>query len=224
MTRRARGLTIAVDGPAGVGKSTAARALATALGYRCFETGALYRVVGLAARERGVDPSDTAALAAMLPTLRIGIEDAAGSTRVLLDGRDVTEKLREPDAGEWASRVAAVPIVRTHLLERQRAIAADGGVVMEGRDIGTVVLPDADYKFFLTADAEERARRRQAEQPGEASEATRAALATRDRRDAERATAPLKPAGDAIVVDTSRLTADEVLATLLATVRTRARP
>jgi cytidylate kinase len=224
MTARARGLTIAVDGPAGAGKSTAARALARALGYRCFETGALYRVVGLAARERGVDPNDAAALGAMVPTLAIGIDDAGGSTRVLLDGRDVTERLREPDAGEWASRVAAVPVVRTYLLDRQRAIAADGGVVMEGRDIGTVVLPDADCKFFLTASAEERARRRQAEQPGEASEATRTALAARDRRDTERATAPLKPAGDAIVIDTSGLTADEVTATLLATVRARARP
>lgn len=216
----ARPLTIAIDGPAGAGKSTAARALARALGYRYFDSGTLYRAVGVAARRRGLDPADGKALAALVAGLRIAVE----GERVLLDGDDVTAAIRAPEAGDWASRVAAVPEVRRGLIDRQRDLAAAGGIVMDGRDIGTVVLPDADRKFFVTASLTERARRRQAEHPEEEPAAVRAAIAARDRRDAERAVAPLRAAPDAVVIDTSGLGPAAVLDALLAAVHGRARP
>jgi cytidylate kinase len=220
-TPRAR---IAIDGPAGAGKSTAARGLAAALGYGYFDSGALYRTVGVAARERGLDPNDAAALAGVVPTLEITIEETADGQRVLLDGRDVSRAIREPDAGEWASRVAALPAVRAALIARQRAVAVDGGIVMDGRDIGTVVLPDADGKFFITASVEARARRRHAEHPDERLDAIREAIEARDRRDRERAVAPLRPAVGAIVVDTSTLTPVEVVNRLLEALGEPARP
>jgi CMP/dCMP kinase len=217
-----RGAVIAVDGPAGAGKSTAARALAGALGYAYFDSGALYRAVGLAARERGVDVGNADALVAMVDRLTIVIVDGPDGVRVTLDGDDVSAAIREPAAGEWASRVAAVPAVRARLIARQRAVAAQGGVVMDGRDIGTVVLPDADCKFYLDAGVAERARRRHVETPAESVGAIRAAIEARDRRDRERPVAPLRPAPEAIVVDTTALTPEEVLQRLLQVVRARA--
>jgi cytidylate kinase len=214
-----RRLVIAVDGPAGAGKSTAARGLAARLGYRYVDSGAMYRVVGLAARERGVDPADAAALGALVDGIDFGVRDEPGGQRILLGGRDVTEAIREPAIGEWASRVAAVGAVRDRLVARQRACGAGGGVVMDGRDIGTVVFPDADCKFFLTASVEERARRREGDAAGGGApdrEATRAAIEERDRRDRQRERSPLRPAPDAMVVDTTDLSPDEVLARLLA--------
>lgn len=219
-----RRLTIAIDGPAGAGKSTAARGLAAELGYAYVDSGAQYRVVGLAAHERGLDASDADTVAAMVPTLEIVVTEAADGQRVLLDSRDVTRAIRVPEAGEWASRIAALPPVRAALIARQRAQAAAGGIVMEGRDIGTVVLPDADRKFFVTASADERARRRHAEHPEEALDAIRAGIIARDQRDEGRAVAPLRAAPDAEVVDTSALSPAEVVAALALMVRRPARP
>ena len=220
-------LVIAIDGPAGAGKSTAARALAARLGYAYVDSGAMYRAVGLVARERGIDPADGAALGAVVAHLAITFRPGPEGQRVLLGGRDVTEAIRAPEAGEWASRVAAVQAVRARLVERQRGLGAEGGVVMDGRDVGTVVFPDADCKFFLTASVEERARRRQADVRAaggaDTLAATRQAVEDRDRRDRERAHSPLRPAADAIVVDTSTLTPAEVVERLLATVRACAR-
>ena len=219
-------LLIAIDGPAGAGKSTAARRLAAVLGYRYVDSGAMYRAVGLAARRRGVDPDDAEVVATLVVAVTFVVD--AGGTRVLLEGEDVTAEMRAPDAGAWASRVAAHALVRARLLDRQRELAADGGVVMDGRDIGSVVFPDADCKFFVTASADERARRRQAEDAanGVASDlaATRAEIEARDRRDTERAVAPLRAAADAIVIDTSTLTPDAVVARMLERVRACARP
>src|SRR5262249_4572183 len=155
---------IAIDGPAGAGKSTVARMLARALGYIYVDSGAMYRAVGLAAKRRGVDPDDAAAVAKLVTAVRLSA-DAAG-THVHLGDEEVTAQIRASDAGAWASRVASHPHVRTRLLAQQRVLAAEGGVVMDGRDIGTVVLPRAGCKFFLTASAEERARRRHAEDHG----------------------------------------------------------
>jgi cytidylate kinase len=146
-----RRLVVAIDGPAGAGKSTLARRLARELGYTYVDSGAMYRVVGLAARERGVGAADADALAALVDGLDFTLHPDPTGQRVLLEGRDVTETLRTPLAGEWASRVAAIPAVRTRLVERQRRLGAAGGIVMDGRDIGTVVFPAADCKFFVTA-------------------------------------------------------------------------
>ncbi|HEY2386684.1 MAG TPA: (d)CMP kinase [Candidatus Binatia bacterium] len=216
---------MAIDGPAGAGKSTAARMLAARLGYVYVDSGAMYRAVGLAAKRRGIDPDDAAAVARLVPAVTLSA-DAAG-THVHLGDEDVTGLIRAPDAGGWASRVAAHPRVRTRLLAQQRALAAKGGVVMDGRDIGTVVLPGARCKFFLIASTDERARRRHAEDGGGSTgnlAATRAEIEARDRRDRERATAPLVPAADAIAIDTSDLTPDEVVVRMLEAVHARARP
>ncbi len=222
----AAGDVVAIDGPAGAGKSTAARRLAAALGYTYVDSGAMYRAVGLAVRRHGTDPDDAAAIAELVE--RVTFVADPDRTRVLLDGADVTAELRAPEAGAWASRIARHALVRERLVARQRALAADGGIVMDGRDIGTVVFPDARYKFFLTASADERARRRQAQDAGGgvASDlaAARADIDMRDRRDRERAIAPLRPAADAVVIDNSTLTPDAVVARMLETVRTRARP
>jgi len=218
-------MVVAIDGPAGAGKSTVARALARELGFSYLDSGAMYRAVGLAAKRRGIDPDDAAAVARLVPAVTLSA-DASG-THVHLGDEDVTGLIRQPDAGAWASRVAAHPRVRTRLLAQQRALAAKGGVVMDGRDIGTVVLPDAGCKFFLTASTDERARRRYAEDSGGSGAdlaATRAEIEARDRRDRERATAPLVAAVDAITIDTSDLTPDAVVARMLGAVRARARP
>jgi cytidylate kinase len=217
---------ITIDGPAGAGKSTAARRLAAALGYTYVDSGAMYRAVGLAARRRDVGPDDAAALAALVESVAFVAEP--DGTRVLLDGEDVTAELRAADASIWASRIATHALVRERLVERQRALAAAGGVVMDGRDIGTVVFPEARYKFFLTANPEERARRRRAQDEGSGIAGdlatARAEIDARDQRDRERAVAPLRPAADAVVIDNSALTPDAIVTRILKTVRARARP
>jgi len=222
----ARRLVVAIDGPAGAGKSTLARALARALGYTYVDSGAMYRVVGLAARERGIDAADAPALATLIDGLDFALRPDPGGQRVLLEGRDVTDDLRTPLAGEWASRVAAVPEVRTRLVARQQRLGADGGIVMDGRDIGTVVFPTADCKFFVTASAAERARRRAHEIGAPEADLTgiQRDIEARDRRDSERAHAPLRAAPDAETVDTTGLTADEAAERLLKRVLERARP
>jgi len=221
-----RRLVVAIDGPAGAGKSTLARAVARALGYTYVDSGAMYRVVGLAARERGIDAADAPALATLIDGLDFALRPDPGGQRVLLEGRDVTDDLRTPLAGEWASRVAAVPEVRTRLVARQQRLGADGGIVMDGRDIGTVVFPTADCKFFVTASAAERARRRAHEIGAPEADLTgiQRDIEARDRRDSERAHAPLRAAPDAETVDTTGLTADEAAERLLKRVLERARP
>jgi len=192
-------MVVTIDGPAGAGKSTVARAVAERLGFTYLDSGAMYRCVALAGRERGVEPARAAREA------RIELGD-----RVLLDGRDVTDAIRSPEISEVASRVAADPEVRRALVEKQRELLASGDWVAEGRDIGTVVAPGAEVKVFLEASPQERARRR-AEQLGAEPEAVLAEQAKRDERDRTRADSPLRPAADAITIDTSGLSADEVV-------------
>ena len=202
---------VAVDGPAGAGKSTASRALARRLGFTHVDTGAMYRAVGVLARERGIDLDDDDGLGVLVAGLSFEI---AGE-RLLVGGRDLSEAIRRAEAGELASRVAARPVVRTRLVPLQRALARPGGIVMEGRDIGTVVFPEAPAKLFLTAAPAERARRRAVElrARGETVDETALAreLAERDRRDSERAHSPLRPARDAVVLDTTTLALEAVV-------------
>jgi cytidylate kinase len=190
---------VAVDGPAGAGKSTVARAAAESLGFTYLDSGAMYRAVALAALERGRPPAEVAREAA--------IELGDG---VRLDGRDVTAAIRAPEVSEAASRVAADPDVRAALVERQRALMANGDWVAEGRDIGTVVAPDAAVKVFLTASPEERARRRAVEL-GADERAVLADQALRDERDRTRAHSPLRPAPGAVELDTTGLSVDQVV-------------
>jgi cytidylate kinase len=222
-----RRLVVAIDGPAGAGKSTTARLLAAKLGYDLLDTGAIYRVMALLSRRAGVAWDDGRGVAALADglDLRFRLED--GVNRVLVGGADVTKDIRTPEMSDGASRVSALPEVRAALLGIQRRLGAEGGVVVEGRDIGTVVFPDAGAKFFLTADTDERARRRVAELQATGRPAdfatTRAEMLERDARDSGRAVAPLKQAADALAVDSSRLTPDEVVAKMAAVVEAAAR-
>lgn len=214
---RARRLRIALDGPAGSGKSSVARALAAELGARHLDTGAIYRAITRACIESGVDLADGAACADVARAVRIAQQDG----RTHLDGRDVEDAIRGDDVTAHVSTVSAHGDVREVLLTHQRDLSA-GGAVVEGRDIGTVVLPDADVKVFLTASAEERARRRAAQLGRNDVEELRAAIERRDRTDSEREVAPLRPADDALVLDTTDLPFDEVVAILAARVHAEA--
>lgn len=207
---------IAIDGPAGTGKSTLARALARRLGGAYLDTGAMYRVATLRVLRDGIDPEDTAAVIAATADLPLEIGTDAGAERILLGGADVSEEIRTARVTGAVSAVSAVPEVRANLVTLQRTLAAGGGtVVLEGRDIGTVVLPDAEVKVYLTASPEIRARRRTDQDlaAGRAADYDEvlAAVVERDRKDSSRAASPLRPADDAVVVDTSDLTLDEVL-------------
>jgi cytidylate kinase len=219
---------IAIDGPAGAGKSTVSRRLAQALGLRYVDTGAMYRVVGVLADERGIDLGDAAALAALCDALELRFEEHADGAHVLANGRDVSAAIRTAAAGQLASKVSVMPEVRGRLVALQRAMAAGGGVVMEGRDIGTVVLPDATVKIFLVASATERGRRRSAELAarGEAADLEQVTreIEERDRRDQGRAHSPLRPAADALVVDTSSEPVEAVVARVRALVAGRRNP
>ena len=214
---------IAVDGPAGAGKSSASRALARRLGFGYVDTGAMYRAVGVLAAERGIDPDDAAALGRLVAAL--DFEFARDGERLLVGGRDLSAAIRRPEVGGLASRVSTQPVVRERLVALQRALGAAGGVVMEGRDIGTVVFPDARVKLYLTADPATRAARRAAELRAAAATVDEAALARelaeRDRRDAGRAHSPLRPAADAVVLDTTALTLEEVVEAMERVVRER---
>ena len=208
--------TIAIDGPAGSGKSTVARRVAQRLGLVCVETGAMYRAVAWQARSLGINAEDARALADMVSHLDLRMQPAPDSrAKVLLEGRDITGDLRATDLEHLASRVSTHPEVRHKLVELQRRMAAGGGVVMEGRDIQTVVLPDADVKVFLTASPEERARRRikdlEAAGTPASFDAVLASVRERDERDQTRDASPLRPADDAVIIDTDKLGIDEVV-------------
>ncbi|MEE0408693.1 MAG: (d)CMP kinase [Oscillospiraceae bacterium] len=215
---------VAIDGPSGAGKSTLARAAAERLGILYVDTGAIYRTIGLYVRRRGIDPKDTAAVLAALPDIRIGMDhDADGMQRMLLNGEDVTADIRLPEISMYASAVSAIQGVRDFLMEMQRSLARERSVIMDGRDIGTVVLPDADVKIFLYADVEVRAKRRELElrqrgTPKPYEEVLRE-MEERDYNDTHRAAAPLRAADDAIMVDTSSMDFDASLALLLDVIR-----
>jgi CMP/dCMP kinase len=200
-------MLIAIDGPAGAGKSTVARALARELGFAYLDSGALYRCVGLLAL---ASPEVEPAALARAAKIELQATRPRQPGRVILDGRDVTEKIRAPEVSEAASRVAADPDVRAALVVKQRALIAAGDWVAEGRDIGTVVAPDAELKVFLTANAGERARRRAAELGADPA-TVRAEQAMRDERDATRAHSPLRPAPGAMTLDTSGLSVEGVM-------------
>lgn len=223
MSRGQRKIVVAVDGPAGVGKSTLAISLAREFHLTYVETGALYRAIAWVARERAVTPEDKDELAAIAANLPITFSLDGDLNHVTLDGQDVTALLRSPEMGPLASQVSAIPEVRSALLERQRQFARAGGAVAEGRDIGTVVFPEADVKFFLVADVEERARRRHLQLQAAGKDVSMSQLleeiGARDRQDSGRAVAPLKAATDAIVVDTTHLSVEGVLDVLREHVR-----
>jgi cytidylate kinase len=218
-----RRFVIAVDGPGSSGKGTAARGLAMALGYTYVDTGALYRAVALVAQRKGVPWDDAERMSELARALRLAFDWHEGALRLQADGVDVTRDIRSDEIGQGASLVSRHPGVRDALLDLQRSLAAKGGVVMDGRDIGTVVLPDADLKVYLDATLDERVRRRHEEllRHGETVSVTevRAALLQRDKQDSERAVAPLRVAPDAVVVDTTDLTVRQAVDALLALVR-----
>ncbi len=222
-----RKLIIAIDGPAGAGKSTIASRLARHLGYVNLESGAMYRALALKAIENDISFDDSPALLRLAESSRITLQPQIDGNRVLLDSQDVSHRIRERDVTEAASRVSVHPAVREWMVARQRELGANGGVIMEGRDIGTAVFPNADLKIFLDADPAVRAERRieqvAVRNDDAAAKALREDLRRRDQRDATRTASPLTPAADAIVLDSSKLTIDEVLARIEQLIHERSR-
>lgn len=207
-------ISIAIDGPSGAGKSTISRKAAEKFGFIYVDTGAIYRTIGLATKIRGVSLDDTAAVVALLPTLEIELKyNDAGEQHMYLDGNDVSRDIRLPEVSMLASKVSAIPAVREFLIDMQRGMAEKYDVIMDGRDIGTVILPNADLKIFLTADVRDRARRRYEELRAKGMEKpfdeVLAEMEKRDEQDTQRAAAPLKAADDAVLLDTSGNTLEE---------------
>jgi CMP/dCMP kinase len=209
-------MLIAIDGPAGAGKSTVAKAVARALGFTYLDSGAMYRAVALAALERGIDPDDGERLGELAWDLDIGFE----RDTISLDGKPVEGRIRSPEVTVAASRVSVHPEVRQAMVKRQRELIAAGNYVAEGRDIGTVVSPDSPLKVFLTADETERARRRAADS-GEPVADVRDAMRDRDRRDQQRADSPLRPADESVEIDTTDLTPEQVVERIVELARER---
>lgn len=205
-----RTISVAIDGPSGAGKSTLAKSVAAKLNYLYVDTGAIYRTIGYHVFSKGIAPKDEAAVSAQLPEIRVELTYGDdGLQHMLLNGQDVTKEIRLPEISMYASAVSAHPSVRAYLLEMQRQLARTSNVIMDGRDIGTVVLPEAEVKVFLTASAEERARRRclELEQRGtpEPFEKVLSEIQERDWNDSHRAVAPLRQAEDAVLLDTTEL-------------------
>jgi len=210
-----RKIIIAIDGPAASGKSTTARLVAERLGYLYIDTGAMYRAVALKVLEHGLDVDDVEGISKLVEKTEVRLVQSKDGLKVYLDGRDVTDEIREPEVTNASSAVSAIPKVRELLVREQRKMGESGGIVLEGRDIGTVVFPNADLKIYMVADDEERARRRQREllQKGGAKAPDLSVLIQeiqeRDKRDSSRAISPLRKAADAIELDTSNLTIEE---------------
>jgi cytidylate kinase len=220
MPIRPNGIIIAIDGPSGAGKSTIARLLAEHLGYIQIDTGAMYRAASLLLSRAGVDLEDLAAVERFCQNIDIQLEMVSGRQVVRANGMDVTDQIRTPEMSLLTSRTSTLKPVREALLKAQQQMGRRGGVVLEGRDIGTVVFPDAEIKFYLSASVEERAKRRYEELTGKGEAVTLAEtiadVASRDRQDSERDIAPLRQADDAILIDSSRLSIDEVLGEMVA--------
>lgn len=218
-------ISVAIDGPSGAGKSTVARAAAARLGYVYVDTGAMYRAIGLAVCRRGISGEDTDGIAAALPEIDIRLAYQGGAQHVLLNGEDVSDAIRTPEIAYYASKVSAVPAVRQFLLEAQRDMAKKGNILMDGRDIGTVILPHAPVKIFLTASAETRAERRYLELIEKGQQVTREGVlhdvVERDRQDMTRAVAPLKQAADAVLLDTSDMTLEQSIEAVLQIIRNK---
>lgn len=216
-------INVAIDGPAGAGKSTVARAAAKELGYIYVDTGALYRAVGVNALRNNIDTTDAAAVSATLDKITVELKFADGVQQVLLNGENVSEEIRTPDASMAASNVSAIPAVRAFLFDLQKNIAKENNCLMDGRDIGTVVLPDAQVKIFLTASAEKRAKRRYDELIAKGAKVeyntVLEELIQRDYNDSHREVAPLKPAEDSILVDTSDLNLEESINKVVSTIK-----
>ncbi|UCF78090.1 MAG: (d)CMP kinase [Candidatus Eiseniibacteriota bacterium] len=223
MTSSGRKLVIAIDGPSASGKSTTARMVAERLRYLHVDTGAMYRALALKALRAKLDLGDDGSVRYLLESSSVDFQAAGASSRVLLDGQDVTEEIRKGEVSQKSSEIAALPAVRRWMVRRQRALGQAGGVVMEGRDIGTVVLPDADLKVYLDASSDERAKRRWLEEGGDGSgrptAEVRRQLDERDHRDMTRSHSPLEAAADAVTIDTTHLSVEEQVGKVLEEVK-----
>jgi len=227
MVQGSKGPVIAIDGPSGAGKSTIAKRLARRLGYTYIDTGAMYRAIGWKAKKEGIDPADEDALSRLCAGTEIAIRHNGDNQRILVNGFDVTDEIRTPEMSMLASAVSRSPAVRARLLTLQRRLGEAGGVVMDGRDIGSVVFPQADVKFFLDASAEERGRRRWQELKEKGMNVDRDAITeeirARDLQDSSRTIAPLKRVADARYVDSSMMTIDRVVEVMLTQITVKER-